>query len=88
LESCLKNIFTFFEEKQLLRLDGEVQLRQLEGVAEQLTSNFIDYTHDIQERMANLSAKSSLLQDTLHNMSISLRIEREHEPLSKAVQTD
>lgn len=42
--------------------------------------------------MANLSAKSSLLQDTLHNMSISMRIDKEKEKedptTNKAVQTE
>jgi hypothetical protein len=40
--------------------------------------------------MASLSAQSSLLQDTLHNMSISMRIEKEKEDsaTNKAVQTE
>lgn len=40
--------------------------------------------------MGNLSAQSSLLQDTLHNMSISMRIDKEKEDpaTNKAVQTE
>ena len=80
MEKCLKNMFNFFEDKKLITFgDSAKDLESYEysNIVEKLTCNFIDYEKETEEKMGNLSAKSELLQETLHNMSISMRIEKE-----------
>jgi hypothetical protein len=53
----LKNIFHFFEEKRLLSFDGPVKdLKKYRfiDIADQLACNYVGYTKEIEENIANL----------------------------------
>jgi hypothetical protein len=53
----LKNIFHFFEEKRLLSFEGRVKdlkKNRYIDIVDQLACNYVDYTNQIEENIANL----------------------------------
>jgi hypothetical protein len=93
LERCLKNIFTFFEDKKLLPFDVHAQMEdvsRLEAITMELSRNFVSYQEEHEQRYEHLLTESLNLQQAMENMSTSLKLEKEKPEKTKnsGVQVD
>lgn len=93
LERCLRNIFTFFEDKKLLPFDVHAQLEDVsrfEAITMELSRNFVSYQEENEQRYDHLLTESLNLQQAVENMSTSLKLDKEKSEKTKhfSVQFD